>query len=79
MAVSREMRHTVLSSAHSCDVSVCVSLPDSVSLCGRVQTASAAYKVKNAKVLQQIGAVKVVPVIALDRAEDAVPLANALK
>ena len=44
-----------------------------------MQTASAAYKVKNAKVLQQIGAVKVVPVIALDRAEDAVPLANALK
>ena len=72
-------RHTVLPSAHACDVSVCVALPVSVSLCGRVQTASAAYKAKNAKVLQQIGAVKVVPVIALDRAEDAVPLANALK
>ena len=48
-------------------------------LCACVQSASAAYKAKNAKVLKQIGAVKVVPVIALDRAEDAVPLANALK
>ena len=49
------------------------------SLCGGVQVASAAYKAKNEKVLEQIGAVKVVPVIALDNAEDAIPLANALK
>ena len=49
------------------------------SLWGGVQAASAAYKAKNEKVLEQIGAVKVVPVIALDNAEDAIPLANALK
>jgi 2-keto-3-deoxy-6-phosphogluconate aldolase len=30
-------------------------------------------------VLEQLGAVKVVPVIALDSADDAVPLAHALK
>jgi hypothetical protein len=44
-----------------------------------VQTASAAYKAKNDKVLEQLDAVKVVPVIALDSADDAIPLANALK
>lgn len=48
-------------------------------MCAGVQTASAAYKAKNEKVLKQIGAVKVVPVIALENAEDAIPLANALK
>ena len=43
------------------------------------QTASAAYKAANDKVVAQLAAVKVVPVIALDSADDAVPLAHALK
>jgi hypothetical protein len=46
---------------------------------GHPQTASDAYKAKNDAVLEQLGAVKVVPVIALDSADDAVPLAHALK
>ena len=42
-------------------------------------TPSAAYKANAEEVLAKIGAVKVVPVIALDSADDAVPLAHALK
>ena len=42
-------------------------------------TPSAAYKANADEVLAKIGAVKVVPVIALDSADDAVPLAHALK